>query len=118
MKYTFALLFSLFFVAVQANPISGLLERIDRGASRKFSIEIVSQGSKLQAPDSKAENAPDFFELSQAGDKVRVRANTWVNAAVGINWYLKYYCGIHLSWNQMQAKLPAVLPKVEQARAP
>ncbi len=114
MKYTLALLFSLFFVAVQANPISGLLERIDRGASRKFSIEIVSQGSKLQVPGSKAENAPDFFELSQAGDKVRVRANTWVNAAVGVNWYLKYYCGIHLSWNQMQAKLPAVLPRVEK----
>ena len=114
MKYTLALLFSFFFVAVQANPISGLLERIDRGASRKFSIEIVSQGLKPQVPNSKNENVPDFFELSQAGDKVCVKANTWVNAAVGVNWYLKYYCGIHLSWNQMQAKLPAVLPRVEK----
>ena len=29
-----------------------------------------------------------------------------------MNWYLKYYAGIHLSWNGMTAKLPAVLPPV------
>jgi alpha-N-acetylglucosaminidase len=54
----------------------------------------------------------DFFELDQQGQKVVVRGNTWVNIASGINWYLKYYAGIHLSWNQMQAKLPAVMPAV------
>lgn len=82
-----------------ANPVNGLLERIDKGASKKFIIEV-------------KENTSDFFELDQKGDKVVVRGNTYVNIATGINWYLKYYAGVHLSWNGMQAKLPQVLPPV------
>ena len=82
-----------------SNPVDELLERIDKGASAKFKIE-------------KVKSQKDFFELDQAGKKVVVRGNTWVNIASGVNWYLKYYAGIHLSWNQMQAKLPAVLPTV------
>lgn len=83
------------------NPISGLLERIDKGASRKFVIELNKGGN-------------DFFELDQKGSKVVVRGNTYVNIAVGINWYLKYYAGVHLSWNGMQASLPDVLPPVTE----
>ena len=86
---------------VTANPVDELLERIDKGASAKFKTELVKSDK-------------DFFELDQRGTKVVVRGNTWVNIASGINWYLKYHAGIHLSWNQMQAKLPAVLPAVKQ----
>lgn len=82
-----------------ATPIDGLLERIDPGASKKFVIEL-KRGSQ------------DFFELDQKGKKVVVRGNNFVNIASGINWYLKYYAGVQLTWNQMHAKLPAVLPAV------
>lgn len=82
-----------------SNPVDELLERIDKGASAKFKTELVKSDK-------------DFFELDQKGQKVVVRGNTWVNIASGINWYLKYHAGIHLSWNQMQTKLPAVLPAV------
>ena len=95
----FTIHFSLF--TVTANPVDELLERIDKGASAKFKTELVKSDK-------------DFFELDQRGTKVVVRGNTWVNIASGINWYLKYHAGIHLSWNQMQAKLPAVLPAVKQ----
>ena len=108
MKHLLTFIFTLLALAAQANPIDQLLERIDPGASRKFKIEMAP------AAASGAQQGLDFFELSQSGQRVAVRANTWVNAAVGINWYLKYYCGIHLSWNQMKAKLPAVLPKVSK----
>ena len=86
---------------VTANPVDELLERIDKGASAKFKTELIKSDK-------------DFFELDQRGTKVVVRGNTWVNIASGINWYLKYHAGIHISWNQMQAKLPAVLPAVKQ----
>lgn len=94
-------LISLFLLGVTlyASPITGLLERIDKGASRKFVIERL-QGEK------------DFFELDQKGNKVVVRGNNYVSIATGINWYLKYYAGINLSWNGMQADLPEVLPPV------
>ncbi|MBR1400371.1 MAG: alpha-N-acetylglucosaminidase [Prevotella sp.] len=88
--------------ALAGNPITGLLERIDAGASRKFKVELLKNDGK------------EFFELDQQGAKVVVRGHNWVDVAVGINWYLKYHAGIHLSWNQMQAKLPAVLPPVKK----
>lgn len=97
----FLCLISLFLLGVTlyASPITGLLERIDKGASRKFIIERL-KGEK------------DFFELDQKGNKVVVRGNNYVSIATGINWYLKYYAGINLSWNGMQADLPEVLPPV------
>lgn len=82
-----------------SNPIDGLLERICPGASHKFIIQL-----------QKGEN--DFFELDQKGNKVVIRGNNYVNIATGLNWYLKYYAGIHLSWNGMTAQLPESLPKV------
>lgn len=98
-------LFSFFCVLTFAitmhasSPIKGLLERIDSGASSKFVIEQVKSPT-------------DFFELDQSGDRVVVRGNNYVSIATGINWYLKYYAGIHLSWNGMSAKLPTILPPV------
>ena len=95
------LLFVLLWVTSNlfSSPVTGLLERIDKGASSKFIIERQKSGT-------------DFFELDQKGDKVIIRGNDYVNIATGLNWYLKYYAGIHLSWNGMTAKLPAVLPPV------
>ncbi len=87
--------------ALPANPVKGLLERIDPGASGKFVIELEKGGR-------------DFFELDQKGKKVVVRGNTYVNIAAGLNWYLKYYAGIHLTWNGMTATLPDVLPPVTE----
>lgn len=82
-----------------ANPVDNLLERIDKGASKKFETKIVPSKN-------------DYFELDQNGNKVVVRGNSYVSIAAGINWYLKYYANIHLSWNGMTAKLPTVLPAV------
>ena len=87
------------FAQLWSNPVNGLLERIDSGASKKFIIQVKKGQS-------------DFFELDQKGDKVVIRGNNYVNIATGLNWYLKYYAGIHLSWNSMTAELPESLPKV------
>ena len=52
--------FCLFTIVANATPIDELLERIDKGASKKFKIEL-------------RQSANDFFELDQAGSKVVVR---------------------------------------------
>ena len=102
MKRLFLAIFCLVgSVVVQATPIDDLLERVDRGASHKFKIEL-----------KKSPNGRDYFELDQQGRKPVVRGNSWTSIGVGLNWYLKYYAGIHLSWNQMHAQLPDVLPAV------
>lgn len=102
MKIIYIISLLLISLTIKAmTPIEGLLERIDKGSSKKFVIE-----------HKKSE--VDFFELDQKGDKVVIRGNNYVNIACGLNWYLKYHVGIHLCWNNMQAKLPEVLPKVKK----
>ena len=88
-------------LSLSANPVDNLLERIDKGASKKFNTELIKTDK-------------DFFEIDQKSPSspIIIRGNTWVNIAVGINWYLKYYAGIHLTWNNMTTHLPAKLPTV------
>ena len=100
---TFILLLTFATTALVANPINGLLERIDKGASKRFVIEQIKSDK-------------DFFELDQKGNKVVIRGNNYINIATGLNWYLKYYAGIHLSWNGMQSKLPEILPPVTEKK--
>ena len=88
-------------MTMQANPVTDMLERIDNGASKKFKVELKKSDK-------------DFFELDQSGNRVVVRGNTWVNIATGVNWYLKYHAGIHLTWNNMKASLPPMLPRVDK----
>ena len=90
-------------IPINANPVSNLLERIDKGASKKFKTEYVKSDQ-------------DFFEIDQSkgSEQIIIRGNTWVNIAVGVNWYLKYYAGVNITWNNMKAKLPAKMPKVKK----
>ena len=93
------LLLALFSAACArpSNPVSDMLERIDPGASKRIVVETV--------PSTEA-----FFEIDARGGKPVVRGDNYIHIAVGLNWYLKYYCGVHLSWNGMSASLPEVLP--------
>ena len=75
MRTIITLFFCLIAVISSANPIDNLLERIDKGANKKFKTELI------QSPT-------DFFELSQEGNRIVIKGNTWVNIAVGLNWYL------------------------------
>ena len=82
-----------------ANPIEGLLKRIDPSGKNKFKTVLI--------PGEK-----DFFELDMEGDSIVLKGNNYVNIATALNWYLKHYAGIHLSWNGMSSKLPDKLPPV------
>jgi len=60
-----------------------------------------------------ADNGRDVFELETRGGKTVIRGNSGVSMAVGLNWYLKYFCRCHVSWCGRQLKLPDPLPKVQ-----
>ena len=84
--------------AYAAHPVEELLERIDSGASRKIAVQEIP-------------GATEFFEISATPDgRPLISGNNAVNIAAGLNWYLKYYPGIHLSWNSMTAAIPDSLP--------
>ena len=80
-----------------ANPVDALLERIDPGASRRIETEL------REAPEA-------FFEIDARDGKPVIRGDSYVHIAVGLNWYLKYYCGIQVSRESWTAQLPETLP--------
>lgn len=83
--------------ASAAHPVSEMLNRLSPGASERFIIK--------ETPSE-----TDFFEISSENGKPVIAGNNAVNIASGLNWYLKYYTGNHVSWNNMALSLPSELP--------
>ena len=48
----------------------------------------------------------DFFEINDKDGKIHIAGNCGVSVAAGINYYLKYYCKVHLSQVGDQVKMP------------
>ena len=63
MKHLLLTLFTLLALSVQASPVTDMLERIDKGASKKFKFELLKNDGK------------EFFELDQQGQKVVIRGH-------------------------------------------
>ena len=89
--------------APESNPVSELAERIHKGTSKKFIFELADQQSE-----------EDFFELENQGGKIAIRGNNYVSIAAGLNWYLKYYAGAHVTWNDPHPNLNMRMPPVRQ----
>lgn len=84
-------------LASAIHPVAALTERVSPGSSSQFIF---------RQTDSKE----DYFEISSKDGRIVIEGNNPVNIAAGLNWYLKYYPGIHLSWNNMTTTLPDNLP--------
>ncbi|MDE7410630.1 MAG: alpha-N-acetylglucosaminidase [Paramuribaculum sp.] len=89
-------------VSQTISPLIGLAERIDSGLSQKIIFSI----------DSLSPTETDWYLITQRGDKPCIEANSYLSAATGLNHYLKYVAGTHVSWNNPTAELPGVLPAV------
>ena len=71
-----------------------------------------SQASKIVFQTLPSEQK-DYFTLEQKGRKVLIGGNDANSMAVGLNYYLKYYCHVEFGWFlddtfTMPSKLPAV----------
>lgn len=101
MKKLFLFITICLTTVVHANPIDDLINRIDNGASKQFDIQLENNSTR------------DFFEIDNAPNgRISIKGNSWVSIATGLNWYLKYTAGIHLTWNNMRADIPSRLPRV------
>ncbi|MDE7452533.1 MAG: alpha-N-acetylglucosaminidase, partial [Paramuribaculum sp.] len=102
MKKILLILFCIVALDVAAVPIDSLAYRVTEGTSpgRIIFREI---------PADK-----DFFEIKASDGKVVIEGNNPVSMATGLNWYLKYVAGIHISWNNLTQPLPEVLPLPQQ----
>lgn len=60
------------------------------------------------------EDTVDVFELISKGNKLIVRGNNANSMAVGLNYYLKNFCNVTVSWHVFDpVQYPPQMPKVE-----
>lgn len=90
--------------AARDKATEALLERVAPGSKGRISFELRPSHDK----------GKDFFEISMKAGRPHIAGNNSVSVATGLNWYLKHFCGINLTWNQMQTRLPEVLPEVNE----
>ena len=107
MKKLFAALLAMFVALptianAKVAPARALIGRIAPQHAASFVFETLDAGGS------------DRFELSTKNGKVVVAGNNVNSIAVGINYYLKYYCNTDVSWYANDAVvMPETLPAVE-----
>ena len=83
-------------------PVNSLADRVTEGTSKdRILFRIIADENN---------SSKDYFEISSEDGKVLITGNSDLSLSTGLNWYLKYVAGIHLSWNNLSQKLPEVLP--------
>lgn len=53
-----------------------------------------------------AENGNDWYELSWQDGKVLIRGNEGLSLTSGLNYYLKYWCNVHVAQQTSQVNMP------------
>ena len=81
------------------------IEEIYGIIERKLGVQYRTWFTLELVPDSK-ETEVDYYELSNTKTGILVRANSGVCLAVGINYYLKQFCNVHISQVGIQNKMP------------
>ncbi len=69
--------------------------------------------SSLQLSKINSENGNDVFELSSLGNKINIAANNANAAAMGLGWYLKYYCNKSMSHLGDNLSAPQQIPFIK-----
>ena len=104
-RFLFILLFGIALLCscqTKELPVDSLAERVTEGTSKGRILFQLLQGQE--------DASKDYFEIVSQGTKVLITGNSDLSLSTGLNWYLKYVAGIHLSWNNLSQKLPDPLP--------
>lgn len=84
--------------------IYGIIDRLLGSKYRDwFSFEIQEDSEGL-----------DYYELSMKDGKVHIKGNVGVSITTGLNYYLKYYCNVHVSQQTENTKMPENMPEIKE----
>lgn len=94
----------------------GIMATKNEKAAKALAERIVPHvADRFTFEEMKDESGKDVFELETLNGKIRIRGNSANSMAVGLNYYLKYYCKTTVSWYlDDPIELPEVLPNVEK----
>ncbi|KAL6902116.1 hypothetical protein ACP4OV_004992 [Aristida adscensionis] len=107
--------------AAQEAAAAGMLRRLLPSHARSFRFQIDSEGSVCGG--SSCFRISNVVDGSGRGDaEIRwIQGTTGVELAAGLHWYLKYWCGAHISWDKTggaqlaSVPSPGSLPRVKGA---
>ncbi|CAL4939486.1 unnamed protein product [Urochloa decumbens] len=105
--------------AEQEVAAAGVLRRLLPSHAHSFSFQIDSKGSVCgQSSCFRISNAVD--NLGKGGAEILIQGTTGVELVSGLHWYLKYWCGAHISWDKTggaqlaSVPSPGSLPRVKR----
>eukprot|EP00762_Andalucia_godoyi_P000935 ANDGO_03742.mRNA.1 Alpha-N-acetylglucosaminidase len=88
----FTSLSACIFADEQVDAVAGLIaRRLPAGVQQKIQLQRVEDAT-----------VADFFVISTSGSSpntvLHIKGSSGVALATGLNWYLKYFCNIQISW--------------------
>ena len=96
----------------------------DALAAKALAQRVIPQQAANFVFETLPADTCDFFTLRSEGRRIVIGGNDANSMAVGLNYYLKYYCHVNIGWfawdkGQLPGKLPAVESPVRiKARVP
>lgn len=99
----------LLFLAI-ANCIIAKADDVDAVMALAKRI-IPSKCEKFEFKESPKYDSKDYFEISSMRGKIIISGNNANSMAMGLNYYIKYFCNVTVSWySDVVVKMPSELP--------
>ncbi len=108
-------------VACSHKPV---YDSADSAAAAALASRVVPEAADHFVFETLPADSCDYFVLRQDGDRLVIGGNNANSMAVGLNYYLRHYCGVNIGWfaedkGPVPDKLPAVAEPVRRnARVP
>nr|KAG5689260.1 hypothetical protein BaRGS_006380 [Batillaria attramentaria] len=87
----------------QAATVTGMVKRVIGDRANEFVIRV---------NPSLSTTGKDTYQLQTVDQKMQVTGSTGIAAAMGVYYYLKYYCDSQYTWAGKNIRLPATLPVI------
>ena len=85
----------------------------DAAAARALAGRIIPGQARHFVFETLPADSCDFFTLRSEGNKIVIGGNNANSMAVGLNYYLKYYCHVTIGWFAWdKGPMPKTLPQV------
>ncbi|XP_031504015.1 alpha-N-acetylglucosaminidase isoform X2 [Nymphaea colorata] len=94
--------------AVQEEAAMGVLRRLLPSHVSSFTFQIVPRGS---CGGYSCFSIDDYNSSSEKEPEILIKGTTAVEMAFGLHWYLKYWCGAHISWDKTGGPQLASVPR-------
>lgn len=93
---------------VQELAAKGVLQRLLPSHSFSFEFQIIPKGICNGSSCFWVEN---YDKSSRNGPQILIKGTTAVEIVSGLHWYLKFFCGVHISWEKTGGVQIASVPE-------